>query len=135
MSFSNDEEKDIYVKPNSKGTTYKKTFSRVFSSLLVNCDTSHWSYRYIILALICIMNVALDFNDDMTDGLAKAITDVMGIDTLTYEYLDGFGTIPNIVMCIIGGYLVNHYLGRRCGLILTITIGFMEKFCFVLEYF
>ena len=101
----------------------------------VLCDPSHWSYRYSILVLVCLIEISLTFNDDMTDGLAKVLLEVMDIDTLTYEYLDGFGTIPNIVLCILGGYLIDRYFGIRYSLIAASIIGLIGEVIFCVGIF
>lgn len=99
------------------------------------CSPKHWSYRYMILTLICLITIALNFSYDMTDGLAKPLIDVMNINTLTYEFLDGFGNIPNIVLCVLGGYLIDRCLGIRKGLLLTTTLSLFGEILFCLGIF
>ena len=95
----------------------------------------HGSYRYAILSLICLISVTLSFRNSMTDGLTEAIIEVMGIDTLTYEYLDGFGTIPNIVSCTLGGYLLDRYFGIKFSLIVASVAGLVGEMIFCIGVF
>ena len=95
----------------------------------------HGSYRYAILSLICLISVTLSFRNSMTDGLTEAIIEVMGIDTLTHEYLDGFGTIPNIVSCTLGGYLLDRYFGIKFSLIVASVAGLVGEMIFCIGVF
>ena len=95
----------------------------------------HGSYRYAILSLICLISVTLSFRNSMTDGLTEAIIEVMGIDTLAYEYLNGFGTIPNIVSCTLGGYLLDRYFGIKFSLIVASIAGLVGEMIFCIGVF
>ena len=95
----------------------------------------HGSYRYAILSPICLISVTLSFRNSMTDGLTEAIIEVMGIDTLAYEYLNGFGTIPNIVSCTLGGYLLDRYFGIKFSLIVASIAGLVGEMIFCIGVF
>ena len=131
-SSSSDDDEEVCFRKKTPQTKME-SLSGFCPSFL--CEASHWSYRYLILGLICLINVALSFNDDMTDGLAKVIIEVMDINTLTYEYLDGFGTIPTIVLCILGGYLIDRYLGIRYSLIVASVAGLVGEMMFCIGVF
>lgn len=90
-------------------------------------SSKHWSYRYVILFLICIVSVTLSFNAEVTVGLSAAIVDVMNVDNLVYEYLEGFGTVPDIFICAIGGYVIDRCLSLGFGLISLTVIGLIGE--------
>ena len=116
-----------------KPLNWKQTFTNSLfksCSLSLFCDSNHWSYRYTILALICVINVVTCFADDMTDGLPKAVITVMDINTLTFEYMDAFSGIPCIVLSLIGGILVDRVMGRRRGILLATSIMILGEIIF-----
>ena len=127
LSFSDNESEDSFDDDDTQTICQVCPLSR--------CDPSHWFYRCMILGLVCISTVALSFNTGLTVGLSTAIIEVMNIDTLRYEYLQGFSTIPDILICAVGGYLINRYLKLRIGLISMTLLGLIGESLFCVGVF
>lgn len=89
-------------------------------------DPHYWSYRYIILFIVCYILFSMFYCLESPGGLEDAIIKVMEVDTTQYSLLFSVSAWPSVILCLIGGPLNDRVLSRRPSIVLlaiTITIG------------
>ena len=83
----------------------------------------HWTYRYSILILVCIIKVSQNAIFDIPAGLEKIIIQTLNIDVSHYAILYSIYSWPNVVFTVIGGILVDRIFGKRLGLFLSMILS------------
>ena len=87
------------------------------------CDPRSCSHRYVLLGLLSFIQVVAYFSMESPGGLEKTIIHVMNIDTMNYELQFSASSWSNVVVCLLGGVLVDRVLGLRLGFFLSMMIA------------
>ena len=83
----------------------------------------HWTYRYIVLILVCTVKISQNYIYDIPAGLEQVIIQTLNIDVSRYTILYSIYSWPNIIFTVIGGILVDRILGMRLGLLLFMSVS------------
>ena len=97
------------------------TMSTVESEDATSSWCHHWSYRYIFLFFICFIRIVSNYCLELPSGLEDTIIKVMGVTTAEYDLLFSVSAWPNIVLCLVGGLLIDKLLGLRLGLLIVVS--------------
>ena len=99
------------------------------------CHPSHWTYRYTMLLLLCYTYLATFYCTESPGGLEDIIIEVMEVDAEKYNLLLSISYWPNIVLCLVGGVIVDRLLGLRLGCIVVILTAALGQFIWALGAF
>ena len=91
---------------------------------------NHWSFRYLILFLVCILKCVLNYVWQIPSGMENIITQVLDVDVTRYNLLFSVFAWPNIILPLIEGVLVDRIIGIRMGLLLPMFICLMGQLVF-----
>ena len=83
-------------------------------------------YRYFALIFICLLTFGPYFCYVLPGALEKEFERDLAIDTTQFTVFVSLYSWPNVVLCLVGGYLVDNVLGIRFGAILFslfVTVG------------
>ena len=72
-----------------------------------------WSKRILALAMISIMGFGCTFCFDSPAALQTDLKNALNMTQTEFMLLYTFYSAPNIVMCVVGGFLVDVILGKR----------------------
>lgn len=77
-----------------------------------------WGKRILALAMISIMGFGCTFCFDSPAALQTDLKEALNMTQTEFMLLYTFYSAPNIVMCVVGGFLVDVILGKRIAAIL-----------------
>jgi len=99
-----------------------------------NCctDPSSRCHRLIALILMCLLGFGSYFCFDNPGALQKEIKDAMGISTYQFSQLYAWYSWPNVVLPIVGGYLMDSVFGIRLGTIIFASFIILGQIVFAL---
>ena len=78
-----------------------------------NNNEVSWPKRILALAMISIMGFGCTFCFDSPAALQTDIKSALNMTQTEFMLLYTFYSAPNIVMCVVGGFLVDVILGKR----------------------
>ncbi len=90
----------------------------------------HWSFRYLILFLVCILKWVQNYVYEIPSGMENIIIHVLDVDVTRYSLLFSVFSWPNIILPIIEGVLVDRIIGIRMGLLLAMFITLVGQLGF-----
>lgn len=93
--------------------------------------TDVWT-RYLALFFMCFIGFGAYFVFDSPAALVDDIKRDMKISTATYAGLYSWYSLPSVVMCFIGGYLVDRVFGVRLGSVLFLCIVLFGQLLFAI---
>ena len=93
----------------------------------------HWTYRYIVLILVCTVKISQNYIYDIPAGLEEVIIQTLNIDVSRYAILYSIYSWPNVIFTVIGGILVDRILGMRLGLLLFMAVSTIGQLVMALE--
>ena len=99
------------------------------------CDPHRIPYRYIILILLCYIQGTTLYAIEKLGGIENTIIQVMRIDATQYNLLFSAYTWPNIILCLIGGIVIDRFLGLSRGLVLLTLLSLLGEIIFVVGAF
>ena len=99
------------------------------------CDPHRIPYRYVILILLCYMQGTAMYAIEKLGGIENTIIQVMRIDATQYNLLFSAFTWPNIILCLIGGIVIDRFLGLSRGFILVTLLSLLGEIIFVVGAF
>lgn len=79
------------------------------------CDPRRGPHRFIVLIFTCFLNFGSYFCYDNPAALQEEIMDDMDVTNSQYLLLYSLYSWPNVVLCFIGGILIDRKLGVRWG--------------------
>ncbi|CAK8682914.1 lysosomal dipeptide transporter MFSD1-like [Clavelina lepadiformis] len=79
------------------------------------CDPTRFAHRMVILTLMSFLSFGQGFCTDTPAALHDQIVEKLNIDEATFMGLYSWYSWPNGIMCLIGGYLIDRYIGVRLG--------------------
>lgn len=79
------------------------------------CDPRRWMHRFMMLGLMCFLSFGSYYCYDNPASLIRTFIEVMDIDNTQYNLLYSLYSWPNVILSLIGGVLLDRYLGVRLG--------------------
>lgn len=83
--------------------------------------------KYLFLFLLSTIRGISNYCVELPSGLEKTLIDIMAINTTQYDLLFSISSWPNILLCLIGGILIDRYIGLRLGLIMVVSSTLMGQ--------
>ena len=99
------------------------------------CDSNQWPYRYMILTMVCVIHLTTLYCMQIPGGLMLIITQVMEVDITQYDLLFSVTAWPNIILCLIGGVLIDRVVGVRLGYVIVTSIAAIGQLIWALGAF
>lgn len=87
-------------------------------------------HRFIALLLMCFLCFGSYFCYDTPGALVDNFKDDTHLTTSQFTLLYSIYSWPNVILCFIGGYLVDRYFGVRLGTVIYMTIVFIGAVIF-----
>ena len=125
----NDRQEGQRAKSTQKGQIESNTRSSWCEYIT---DPHYWPYHTIFLLLQCYLYFSFYYCADNPGGLEDTIIQVMNVDTTQYSLLLFMYSSPNIIICLIGGVIVDRVLGHRPSLILVVAMTTLGQFLMAL---
>eukprot|EP00093_Oithona_nana_P014307 14307.XXX_1090838_1092743_1 [CDS] Oithona nana genome sequencing. len=99
-----------------------------------NCltDPRSFCHRLIALILMCLLGFGSYFCFDNPGALQKEIKDAMGISTYQFSQLYAWYSWPNVILPIVGGYLMDSVFGIRLGTVIFASFIILGQIVFSL---
>ena len=92
----------------------------------------HWSYRYVILFLLCTVNFIQSYIYNVPLDLGKPIVKILNIDYVSYNLLYSVCLWSNIILSPLGGVLVDRFVGPCRGTLVFVVVSLVGQFGFSL---
>uniref|UniRef100_H0VT06 Lysosomal dipeptide transporter MFSD1 n=1 Tax=Cavia porcellus TaxID=10141 RepID=H0VT06_CAVPO len=89
--------------------------SRALSAV---CDPSRLAHRLLVLLLMCLLGFGSYFCYDNPAALQTQIQRDMQVNTTKFMLLYAWYSWPNVVLCFLGGFLIDRVFGIRWGTII-----------------
>ncbi|KAJ8686589.1 hypothetical protein QAD02_022383 [Eretmocerus hayati] len=87
-------------------------------------------FRFLGLALMCLMGFGSYFCYDNPGALQEHFHDIYGMSTKTFSLLYSIYSWPNVILCFIGGFLLDSVFGIRWGTIIFMTLTLIGQLIF-----
>lgn len=98
-----------------------------------NCCNPAWGpFRFIALFFMCFLGFGSYFCYDTPGSLQDYIKDEMKVDTVQFTSLYSLYSWPNVVLCFVGGFLIDKVFGIRWGTIIFSSIVTGGQFVYAL---
>ncbi|XP_022534498.2 major facilitator superfamily domain-containing protein 1 isoform X1 [Astyanax mexicanus] len=81
-------------------------------------DPSHLLHRILVLMFMCFLGFGSYFCYDNPAALQKQVIQDMGLNTSSFMQLYAWYSWPNVVLCFLGGFLLDRVFGIRLGTII-----------------
>lgn len=91
------------------------------------CSPGGTGYRLLALAFMCFLGFGSYFCFDNPGALQDVITKDMSLTTTEFSYLYSSYSWPNVILCFIGGFLIDRVFGIRFGTALYAFIVFIGQ--------
>lgn len=96
------------------------------------CDPRRMPHRFIALIMMCLLGFGSTFCYDNPGALQDNIKSDMGINTAQFANLYAWYSWPNVILCFIGGFLLDRVFGTQLGTILFATLVLLGQIVFAL---
>lgn len=96
------------------------------------CDPRRMPHRFIALFLMCLLGFGSTFCYDNPGALQDNIKSDMGINTAQFANLYAWYSWPNVILCFIGGFLLDRVFGMQLGTIIFATLVLLGQLTFAL---
>ncbi|XP_077285994.1 lysosomal dipeptide transporter MFSD1-like isoform X2 [Arctopsyche grandis] len=100
--------------------------SRVF------CNPNHTVYRFVALIFMCLLGFGSYFCYDNPGALQDKFKEDLKINTTQFVLLYSIYSWPNVILCFIGGFLIDRVFGIRLGTLLYMMILLIGAVLFAL---
>uniref|UniRef100_A0A673H6M9 Lysosomal dipeptide transporter MFSD1 n=1 Tax=Sinocyclocheilus rhinocerous TaxID=307959 RepID=A0A673H6M9_9TELE len=90
------------------------------------CDPTHLLHRILVLLFMCFLGFGSYFCYDNPAALQTQVIQDMSLNTASFMQLYAWYSWPNVVLCFLGGFLLDRVFGIRLGTIifaLFVVIG------------
>ena len=91
-----------------------------------------WPYRLTILFLQCYIHLVSYYCIECIAGLEERLIKIEHYDTTRYDFLFSVTAWPNVVLCLIGGFLIDKIVGVRLGYILVVSVALVGQVIWIL---
>ncbi|XP_014909686.1 major facilitator superfamily domain-containing protein 1-like isoform X1 [Poecilia latipinna] len=82
------------------------------------CDPSHVLHRVVVLVFMCFLGFGSYFCYDNPAALQTQVIQDMNLNTAEFMQLYAWYSWPNVVLCFLGGFLIDRVFGIRLGTII-----------------
>lgn len=82
------------------------------------CDPGHWAHRIVVLVFMCFLGFGSYFCYDNPAALQTQTIQDMQLNTSGFMQLYAWYSWPNVVLCFLGGFLLDRVFGIRLGTII-----------------
>ncbi|XP_060761816.1 major facilitator superfamily domain-containing protein 1 [Neoarius graeffei] len=82
------------------------------------CDPNHLLHRIVVLAFMCFLGFGSYFCYDNPAALQKQVIQDMQLNTAKFMQLYAWYSWPNVVLCFVGGFLLDSVFGIRLGTVI-----------------
>ncbi|TRY58324.1 hypothetical protein DNTS_031771 [Danionella cerebrum] len=87
-------------------------------NLCAVCDPSRLPHRIIVLSVMCFLGFGSYFCYDNPAALQSQVMQDMNLNTASFMQLYAWYSWPNVVLCFLGGFLLDRVFGIRWGTII-----------------
>ena len=133
----------VVVKEDQKIRSYGTIRTKQLDSNFQTKRSCYWPCKIITILLLSYTYFVSFYCADSPGGLESTIINVMDIDTTHYDMLLSVPAWPTIVLCLIGGIIVDKILGLKASYVLVIVTtavgqvvwslgAFLDKFLIML---
>ncbi|GAB6020184.1 hypothetical protein CHUAL_002904 [Chamberlinius hualienensis] len=99
------------------------------------CDPRRNVHRFVVLIFMAFLGFGSYFCYDNPGALEDEITEDMGVSSSQYMMLYSLYSWPNVIMCFIGGFLIDRVFGIRLGAIIFAIIILIGQIIFAMGAF
>ncbi len=96
------------------------------------CNPRKFFFRYFALIFMCMLGFGSYFCYDNPAALQDHFRKDLKIDTATFTAFYAWYSWPNVVLCFLGGYLIDRVFGIRLGAIVFSTLVLTGQIIFAL---
>ncbi|KAG8237883.1 hypothetical protein J437_LFUL017174, partial [Ladona fulva] len=96
------------------------------------CNPKHTIHRFIALLLMCLLGFGSYFCYDNPGALQDNFKADMSLTTSQFVYLYSWYSWPNVVLCFVGGFLIDRVFGIRFGTVIYATLVVIGAVIFAL---
>uniref|UniRef100_A0A673G7N0 Lysosomal dipeptide transporter MFSD1 n=1 Tax=Sinocyclocheilus rhinocerous TaxID=307959 RepID=A0A673G7N0_9TELE len=82
------------------------------------CDPTHLLHRILVLVFMCFLGFGSYFCYDNPAALQTQVIQDMSLNTASFMQLYAWYSWPNVVLCFLGGFLLDRVFGIRLGTII-----------------
>ncbi|KAL2095944.1 hypothetical protein ACEWY4_008092 [Coilia grayii] len=94
------------------------------------CDPSHLLHRIVVLVFMCFLGFGSYFCYDNPAALQTQVMQDMQVNTSGFMQLYAWYSWPNVVLCFLGGFLLDRVFGIRLGTIIFGSFVFVGQIIF-----
>ncbi|CAO1362935.1 unnamed protein product [Diamesa hyperborea] len=96
------------------------------------CNPRSTFYRFFGLIFMCLVGFASYFCYDNPGALQDNFKSDLGLNTSEFAWLYSIYSWPNVILCFIGGYLIDRVFGIRLGTIIYMFILLIGQLVFAM---
>ncbi|KAL1777729.1 major facilitator superfamily domain-containing protein 1 isoform X1 [Sigmodon hispidus] len=96
------------------------------------CDPSHLAHRLVVLLLMCFLGFGSYFCYDNPAALQTQVKQDMQVNTTKFMLLYAWYSWPNVVLCFLGGFLIDRIFGIRWGTVIFSCFVYVGQVIFAL---
>ncbi|KAJ0022022.1 hypothetical protein NQD34_009512 [Periophthalmus magnuspinnatus] len=96
------------------------------------CDPSHLLHRIVVLVFMCFLGFGSYFCYDNPAALQSEFLQDMNLNTAEFMQLYAWYSWPNVILCFLGGFLLDRVFGIRLGTILFSLFVFGGQIIFAI---
>lgn len=96
------------------------------------CNPTHTCHRFIALMMMCLLGFGSYFCYDNPAALQDNFKTDLHLSTSQFVWLYSIYSWPNVVMCFIGGFLLDRVFGIRLGTIIYMFILLIGQLMFAM---
>ncbi|KAG0711750.1 Major facilitator superfamily domain-containing protein 1 [Chionoecetes opilio] len=96
------------------------------------CDPTKGLFRFVALFFMCLLGFGSYFCYDTPGSLQDHIKEDMNVNTLQFASLYSLYSWPNVVLCFVGGFLIDRVFGIRWGTIIFSSIVTVGQFVYAM---
>ncbi|XP_076139062.1 lysosomal dipeptide transporter MFSD1 [Alosa pseudoharengus] len=93
-------------------------------------DPAHWLHRIVVLVFMCFLGFGSYFCYDNPAALQTQVIQDMKLNTSGFMQLYAWYSWPNVVLCFLGGFLLDRVFGIRLGTIIFASFVFVGQIIF-----
>ncbi|XP_056329392.1 major facilitator superfamily domain-containing protein 1 isoform X1 [Danio aesculapii] len=82
------------------------------------CDPNHLLHRIVVLIFMCFLGFGSYFCYDNPAALQSQVIQDMNLNTASFMQLYAWYSWPNVVLCFLGGFLLDRVFGIRLGTVI-----------------
>ncbi|XP_067006714.2 lysosomal dipeptide transporter MFSD1 [Anabrus simplex] len=96
------------------------------------CNPSHALHRFLALLFMCLLGFGSYFCYDNPGALQDNFITDMKLTTSEFVYLYSWYSWPNVILCFVGGFLIDRVFGIRLGTVIYATFVLIGQLVFAL---